>query len=98
RESATNSAGAKRTSRFIDSQGSHVGSGSHVMKQILLGVSGIRAEMFRGETVQMAEGWATPGKVKFSQCFHHPNVDRKRRLDAVGEEQDAIGDFATHSW
>jgi len=65
----------------------------HVMKKILLGVTGMRAEMRRGEVAQFLFAHTAARKVKLPQRALYPHVHRKRSIKAVGEQQNTIGDF-----
>ena len=64
------------------------------MKKILLGVTGVRAEMRRGKVTQTFFRHASAWKIKLAQRAFHPDIHRKRRIKSVGEQQDAIGNFA----
>src|SRR2546421_7011848 len=68
-------------------------AGSHIMKQVLLGVTGIRAKVRFGESAQPVGAHAPAWKIKLPQRFHHPYVHRKRRMECAGKEQDTIRDF-----
>ena len=63
------------------------------MKQVLLGVAGIRPKMGVDETAKPGRAWAAFGKIELSQRLHHPDVDGERLLETVGEKQNAVGDL-----
>ena len=69
----------------------------NVMEQILLRVTGARAEMCGRKPVQALHADSPPGKVKLLERPHHPNIDREGRLEPVSEEQDTIGDLPPHA-
>ena len=63
------------------------------MKKILLRAAGVRSEMCRGELKQFLFAHAAARKIQLPQCALHPDIHRKRGIEAIGEQQDAIGDF-----
>jgi hypothetical protein len=63
------------------------------MKEILLGVTGIGAEMRFRKTKQLGRLGAPLWKIKPAQCFHHPNVHRESTLEPAGKEQNTIGNL-----
>ena len=65
------------------------------MKKVLLGVTGVRAEMGRGKMLKPFGADVAAWKIKFAQRAFHPHVHRKRAIEAIGEQQYAVGDFAT---
>ena len=66
----------------------------HVMEKILLGVTGVRAEMRRGKMPQPFVTDPAARKIEFAQRALDPDVHGKRAVKTIGEEQDAIGNFA----
>src|ERR1700756_2791353 len=70
---------------------------AHVMKKILLRVTGIAAEVSLRETMQPRTAGASPGKIKLAQGFHDPDIHRERRLKTVCKEQDAIVNLRSHA-
>ena len=67
------------------------------MKKILLGVAGVRPEMGRGKMPQPFVTDPAAWEIKFAQRALNPHVHWKRAIEAIGEEQDAIGNFAAHA-
>src|SRR4051812_2324768 len=65
------------------------------MEEILLSVAGIRSEMSGGGVEELARGGGSVWKIELPQGFQDPNIDGKGGLKAVGEEQDAVGDFVS---
>src|SRR5262245_58052110 len=70
---------------------------AHVMKQILLRVTGIGSEISGYKLAQPLRARSTFWKVKLPQRFHHPDIHRKGRGKIIGKEQDAIGDLRANS-
>src|SRR5436190_24150347 len=70
---------------------------SHVMKQILLGITSIWTEMGFGEMSQALGAGAALWEIKFLQRLDDPHIHRERRLESVGEQQHAIGNFAANA-
>ncbi len=68
------------------------------MEEVLLGVAGVRAEMGCGEVVQFFELRPAAEEIELAEGFHDPNVNRESGLEAVGEEEHAIGDLASYPW
>src|SRR5882724_221516 len=64
------------------------------MKQILLGITGIGPKMVVRKAVQALEFDPATGKVKVTQRFGDPDIDREGRGKSIGEEEHAISDFA----
>ena len=69
----------------------------HVMEKILLRVTSVRPEVRGGEVAQFLLAHAAARKVKLSQRALHPHVHRKRGIEAVGEQQHAIGNLFTNA-
>ena len=67
------------------------------MEKILLGVTGMRAEMGCGKMLKPFGADVAAWKIKFAQRAFHPHVHRKRGIEAVGEQQNAIGDFPSNT-
>ncbi len=64
------------------------------MKKILLGVAGVRPEMRRGKMPESFVAHSSSWKIQFPQRALDPHVHWKRAVKTIGEEQDAIGNFA----
>ena len=64
------------------------------MEKILLGVTGVWAEMGLGELFEPFSTYPAVGEVELLQSFPHPDIDRERGLEPVREQQDAIGDLS----
>src|SRR6267154_5515457 len=71
--------------------------GTHVVKQVLLGVAGVTAKISFGETLQARRTCAAAGKIKLLKGFHDPDIHRERVLKAVGEQQNAVGNLPAHA-
>ena len=69
------------------------GRDPHVMKEILLGVAGIRTEVSGDEAFQPVRRGTTLRKIQMAQRFLYPDVHRKGFLESVGEQQNAIGNL-----
>src|SRR5271166_3351541 len=67
--------------------------GPHIMKKILLGVTGVRAEMRGGKAPQALLAGAPAREIKPLQRAFNPDIHRKRGLKSVGEQQNAIGNL-----
>ena len=67
------------------------------MKKILLGVTGVRAEMRGGKLTQSLCRHPPARKIKLSQRTLHPDIHGKRGVKAVGKQQDTIGNFAANA-
>jgi len=63
------------------------------MKKILLGVTGVRPEMRRGEMAQPLFACASARKIKLLQRPFDPHIHWKRGIETVGKKQHTIGDF-----
>src|SRR5262249_47506923 len=70
---------------------------SHIMKQVLLSVSGVWSEMFGRESLQPLLFDLASRKIQVAQASHYPDVHRKRRLKPVGKKQYAISDLSANS-
>jgi hypothetical protein len=66
------------------------------MKQILLGITGVGAEMGLTETAQPGKPGPPPGKIKPPQSPHDPDIQWEGLRESMREEQNAIGDFGAH--
>ena len=66
---------------------------AHVVEEVLLGVAGVRAEMGLDEMLQAFFGWFAFWEVKLANGLLDPDVDWESVLEAVGEKQNAVGDF-----
>ena len=64
------------------------------MKKILLGVTGVRAEMRRGKMPQPFVTDPASREIEFAQRAFDPHIHGKGAVKTKGEEQDAIGNFA----
>ena len=76
----------------VTQKGISVGS-PHVMKQVLLGVTGVRAEMGRCKMVQPLFTRPAARKIKFLQGSFNPDINRKSLVKPVAEQEHAIGNF-----
>ncbi len=65
------------------------------MKKILLGVTGVWAEMSRGKILKPFGTDAAAREIKFAHRAFDPDIHRKRAVKAVGEQQHTIGNFFT---
>ena len=63
------------------------------MEKVLLGVAVEGGEVLRGKGLESDLGHAPTLEVKFFQRPLYPDVHWKGFLFAVGEEQNAVGDF-----
>src|SRR5471030_2273040 len=63
----------------------------HVMKKILLGVTGVRAEMRGGKAAQAWFAGAAAREIKPLQRAFNPDLHGKRGIKSVGEQQNAVG-------
>ena len=63
------------------------------MEKILLGVTGVRTEMRRGKMQQPFGADAAAWEIKFAQRAFDPDIHRKRAIEAIGEQQHAVGNF-----
>ena len=68
------------------------------MEQILLRVTGVRAEMRGRKLVQSLLADSPPWKIEPLKRSHYPDVHRECRLESVSEEQDAVGDLSPYPW
>ena len=71
--------------------------GTHVMKEVLLGVTGVAAEVGVGEALEAEAAWAAAREVELAQGFCDPDIDGKSLLETIGEQQHAIGDLPAHA-
>jgi hypothetical protein len=69
----------------------------HVMKKILLGVTGVRAEMRGGKAAQAWLAGAAAREIKQLQRAFNPDIHGKRGIKSVGEEQNAVGNLPAHA-
>jgi len=69
----------------------------HVMKKILLGVTGVRAEMRGGKAAQAWLAGAAAREIKPLQRAFNPDIHGKRGIKSVGEEQNAVGNLPAHA-
>ncbi len=67
------------------------------MKKVLLGVTGVQPEMGCGKMPQPFVTDPAAREIQFAQSALNPHVHGKRAVKTIGEEQDAIGDFAAHA-
>ena len=63
------------------------------MKQILLGVAVVRSEVFFDKGLQTLWLGGAAGKVKLVQGLDDPGIDGEGFGEAVGKQQDAIGNL-----
>src|SRR5437667_8355 len=71
---------------------------SRVMKQILLGVATMRAEINCGEIRQhLSSHFTFPGKISFTQDSFYPNINGECCDAFVGEEHHTIRHFHPHA-
>ena len=63
------------------------------MKQILLGVAVVRSEVFFDKGLQPLWLGGAAGKVKLVQGLDDPGIDGEGFGEAVGKQQDAIGNL-----
>ena len=59
----------------------------------MLGVAVVRSEVFFDKGLQALWLGGTVGKVKLVQGFDDPGIDREGFREAVGKQQDAIGNL-----
>ena len=85
--------GFVRADRQVSIKGKLFQFRPHVMKKILLGVTGVRPEMGRGKMPQPFVTDPAAREIEFAQCAFDPDVHGKRAVKTKGEEQDAIGNF-----
>ena len=64
------------------------------MEKILLGVTGVRPEMGRGKMPEPFVTDLAAWEIEFAQRAFDPDVHGKGAVKTIGEEQDAIGNFA----
>ena len=64
------------------------------MKEVLLRVAGVRPEMRRGKVPKPFVANPAAREIEFTQRTLDPNVHGKGAVKTIGEEQDAIGNFA----
>src|SRR5476649_3053872 len=69
----------------------------HVMEKILLGVTGVRAEMRGGKAAQAWPAGAAAREIKPLQRAFNPDIHGKRGIKSVGEEQNAVGNLPAHA-
>lgn len=87
------SAGENRTStRFSFIRGREFIGHAHVMKEILLGQAGVRAEMRARQFFDAIAFGARFAEIN-PQRFFDPHIDREGGGKIVGEEENAVGDF-----
>ena len=67
------------------------------MKKILLGVTGVRAEMRGGKAAQAWPAGAAAREIKPLQRAFNPDIHGKRGIKSVGEEQNAVGNLPAHA-
>ena len=67
------------------------------MKKILLRVASVRSEMCRRKMPQALFRYAAARKIKLTQSALNPDVHRERRVKTIGEQQNAIGNFAAYT-
>ena len=67
------------------------------MKKILLCVTGMRPEMRRGKVLKPFGADAAAWKIKFAQRTFNPDIHRERAIEAKGEQQHTVGDFAANT-
>jgi len=67
------------------------------MKQILLGIPGLRAKMGLTEMAKAVNFGAAPGEIQPPQGPHDPDIEGKGLRESIGEKQDAVGNFHSHS-
>ena len=67
------------------------------MKKILLGVTGVRAEMRGGKAAQAWLAGAAAREIKPLQRAFNPDIHGKRGIKSVGEEQNAVGNLPAHA-
>src|SRR5258708_2019857 len=67
------------------------------MKEVLLGIAGVGAEMSGGKFMQLAQTAPASGKIKLPQSLHDPDIHRKSGWETISEEQDTIGDLAANA-
>jgi hypothetical protein len=65
----------------------------HVMKQILLRITGVRPEMRGGKAAQARPAGAAAREIKPLQRAFNPDIHGKRGIKSVGEEQNAVGNL-----
>lgn len=68
------------------------------MEKVLLRVTRVATKVGGGEFLNAPQTDAAPGKIKLPQCFHNPDIDRKRRLEAIGKEQNAVRNLDSDTW
>ena len=57
-----------------------------MVKQVLLSIPSVFAEMVRGESAQLSRGrFSFAGEILFAQDALDPDIDRKRSQPFVGE-------------
>ena len=69
----------------------------HVMKKILLGIAGVRAEMRGGKAAQALLAGTAAREIKLLQRAFNPDIHGKRGIKAIGEEQNAVGNLSAHA-
>jgi hypothetical protein len=69
----------------------------HVMKKILLGVTGVRAEMRGCKATQAWLAGAAAREIKPLQRAFNPDIHGKRGIKSVGEQQNAVGNLPAHA-
>jgi len=67
------------------------------MEKILLGVTGVRAEMRVGKAAQACLAGAAAREIKLLQCAFNPDIHGKRGIKSVGEQQHAVGNLPAHA-
>ena len=63
------------------------------MKKILLGITGVRAEMRGGKAAQALLAGAAAREIKLLQRAFNPDIHGKRGIKSVGEQQNAVGNL-----
>ncbi len=67
--------------------------GAHVVEEVLLGVAGVGAEVGFYKVFEAFGGGLAFWEVELLDGFLDPDIDGEGVLEAVGEEEDAVGDF-----
>ena len=68
-----------------------------MVKQILLGVAVVRSKVLFDKGLQTLWLGGTAGKVKLVQGLDDPSIDGESFGEAVGKQQDAIGDLGSNA-
>ena len=67
------------------------------MKKILLGITGVRAEMRGGKAAQAWLAGAAAREIKPLQRAFNPDIHGKRGIKSVAEQQNAVGNLPAHA-